>query len=65
MGELAPASGAFFYHGDSTMLRYMERERRSASTGKTQRSPPVPRHGAANGFRDEMARIIPMLALSH
>jgi hypothetical protein len=25
VGESAPASGAFFYHGDSAMLRYMQR----------------------------------------
>ena len=30
MGESAPASGAFFYHGDSAMLRYMQRATEAA-----------------------------------
>ena len=28
VGKSAPASGAFFYHGDSAMLRYMQRARK-------------------------------------
>jgi hypothetical protein len=30
VGESAPASGAFFYHGDSAMLRYMQRATEAA-----------------------------------
>jgi hypothetical protein len=30
VGESAPASGAFFYHGDSAMLRYMQRAAEAA-----------------------------------
>jgi hypothetical protein len=26
VGESAPVSGAFFYHGESAMLRYMKRD---------------------------------------
>ena len=30
VGESAPASGAFFYHGDNAMLRYMQRATEAA-----------------------------------
>ena len=31
VGESAPASGAFFYHGDSAMLRYMQQAKAERS----------------------------------